>query len=103
VGKHIVVVSNLEHADLRGEKSEGMLLAAETNDVKTVRVVEAPKSKPGDQVYVEGIGTGKKTVKFDEFMKVSIYVQENKVLYKGSQLQTDKEKLVSEVKEGKVR
>ena len=65
-----------------------MLLAAETNDVKTVRVVEAPKSKPGDQVYVEGIGTGKKTVKFDEFMKVSIYVQENKVLYKGSQLQT---------------
>ncbi|MEK6916188.1 MAG: methionine--tRNA ligase [Nanoarchaeota archaeon] len=103
VGKYIVVVSNLEHANLRGEASEGMMLAAETKDGKIVRVVEAPKSKPGDQVYIDGISIGKETINFDEFMKNKIYVENNKVLSNGNQLQTAKEKLKSEIKEGKVR
>ena len=32
VGKHIVVVANLRPARLRGEESQGMLLAAQTDD-----------------------------------------------------------------------
>ena len=32
VGKHIVVVANLKPARLRGEESQGMLLAAQTDD-----------------------------------------------------------------------
>jgi len=32
VGKHIVVVTNLKPARLRGEESQGMLLAAQTDD-----------------------------------------------------------------------
>ena len=32
VGRHIVVVSNLKPAKLRGEESQGMLLAAQTDD-----------------------------------------------------------------------
>ncbi|MBN2368644.1 methionine--tRNA ligase, partial [Candidatus Woesearchaeota archaeon] len=104
VGKHIVVVSNLEHANLRGEISQGMLLAAETPDVKTVEVVEAPNSKPGDQVFVEGITPHVATIKFDEFMKVDLYVEGHKVMYKGKQLQSKKDKLkVKGVEKGKVR
>jgi len=104
VGKHIIVVTNLEHANLRGEKSEGMLLAAETDDSKTVEALEAPNSKPGEQVYVEGIGIGKETIKFDDFMKVNIYVEGHKVMYKGKQLKTKKEEIKTKnVAHGKVR
>jgi methionyl-tRNA synthetase len=104
VGKNIIVVTNLEHANLRGERSEGMLLAAETEDAQTVEVLESPNSKPGDHVYVKGIFPGKETIKFEDFMKVKIYVENNKVLYKGKPLQTDKEKIkTKKVKKGKVR
>jgi tRNA-binding EMAP/Myf-like protein len=103
VGKHIICVTNLEHANLRGEMSQGMLLAAETLDVKTVRVVEVLKSKPGTQVFVEGLPIGNETIKFDDFMKVGMYVHDGKVLYKGKHVQTDKEKLNSEISEGRVR
>ncbi|NTV23991.1 MAG: methionine--tRNA ligase, partial [Nanoarchaeota archaeon] len=47
VGKHIICVTNLEHANLRGEMSQGMLLAAETKDAHTVEALHAPNSKPG--------------------------------------------------------
>ncbi|MCM2325447.1 MAG: methionine--tRNA ligase [Candidatus Woesearchaeota archaeon] len=103
VGKHIICVTNLEHANLRGEMSQGMLLAAETEDVKTVMVVEAPDSEPGSQVFIEGIEIGKETIKFDDFMKTGIYVHDSKIMYKGKQLQTDSEKISSKIKSGKVR
>ncbi len=104
VGKHIVVVSNLEHANLRGEKSEGMLLAAENSDMSVVEVLEAPNSKPGDQVYIKGIKPQSNTLKFQDFMKINIYVKNNKVLYKNKQLQTDKENIkTKKVRKGKVR
>ncbi|MFH2021580.1 MAG: methionine--tRNA ligase [archaeon] len=103
VGKNIIVVTNLAHANLRGETSQGMLLAAETDDVKTVMALEAPKSKPGDQVHVDGISIGKETINFDDFMKVGMYVSGGKVLYKGKQLQTEKEKIGTKIEKGKVR
>lgn len=103
IGKHIIVVSNLEHANLRGEKSEGMMLAAETDDSKTVKVLEAPKSKPGDQVYIKGIKPGKTTISFDEFLKTQIYVHDNSIMCEGKPLQTDREEIKSEIKKGKVR
>jgi methionyl-tRNA synthetase len=100
VGKHIICVTNLEHANLRGEMSQGMMLAAETPDS---RRVEALKSEPGEQVFIDGIKPFDKTIKFDEFMKVNIYVQDGKVMYKGKQLHTSKEKLTSNIEKGKVR
>lgn len=103
IGKHIIVVSNLEHANLRGEMSQGMMLAAETDDSKTVKALEAPKSKPGDQVYIKGIESCKTTIKFDDFLKAKIYVQNNSVMFEGREIQTDKEKIKSEIKKGRVR
>jgi methionine--tRNA ligase beta chain len=104
VGKHIICVTNLEHANLRGEMSQGMMLAAETADSHTVEALEAPDSSPGEQVFVEGITPGNETIKFDDFLKVSIYVENHKVMNKGKQLQTKKEHIKTKIVEnGKVR
>ena len=41
-------------------------------------------------------------IKFDEFLKNEIYVENNNVFSNGNQLQTAKEKLKSEIKERKL-
>jgi methionyl-tRNA synthetase len=48
-GLPIVVVANLQHAKLRGEVSQGMLLAAE-NDEGRLGVLLAPEADPGTPV-----------------------------------------------------
>jgi len=53
VGKPIVVVANLQHARLRGEVSQGMLLAAE-NDEGRLGLLLAPDALPGTPVRVPG-------------------------------------------------
>ncbi len=103
VGKNIICVTNLEHANLRGEMSQGMLLAAETETISEVKVIEVPDAEPGTQVYVEGLSIGTETIKFDDFMKVGMYVDDHMVMYKGKQLQIDSKKIISEIKKGKVR
>lgn len=55
VGKHIVTILNLKPRTLKGETSNGMLLAASDKDKKIVRVLEPPQnSAAGDRVYLEG-------------------------------------------------
>ena len=49
VGLPIVVVANLQHAKLRGEVSQGMLLAAE-NEEGRLGVLLAPDAEPGTPV-----------------------------------------------------
>ena len=48
-GLPIVVVANLQHAKLRGEVSQGMLLAAE-DDEGRLGVLLAPEAEPGTPV-----------------------------------------------------
>jgi methionyl-tRNA synthetase len=50
VGKLIVVVNNLEPAILRGETSEGMLLAATSGDKVIVLTPDDPTCLPGSVV-----------------------------------------------------
>jgi methionyl-tRNA synthetase len=52
-GLLIVVVANLQHAKLRGEVSQGMLLAAE-NDEGRLGVLLAPEADPGTPVRPTG-------------------------------------------------
>ena len=40
VGRSVIIVANLKPVKLRGERSEGMILA--TDDGETVKIVEAP-------------------------------------------------------------
>jgi len=104
VGKHIICVTNLEHANLRGEMSQGMMLAAETKDGKTVEVLEAPGAKPGTQVVVDGIKPHVAVIKFDEFLKAKMYVDNHGVMHEGKALTANgKEIKTKVVKDGSVR
>ncbi|MEE9464331.1 MAG: methionine--tRNA ligase subunit beta, partial [Candidatus Neomarinimicrobiota bacterium] len=49
-GKSIVVVVNLKPAKIRGERSQGMLLAAEDGDTLVVATVEGTDVAPGTKV-----------------------------------------------------
>ena len=47
VGKQVIIVANLEPRQLRGEVSQGMILAA--SDLKDGAVAPPPGAKPGDE------------------------------------------------------
>lgn len=68
VGKTCVVVANLEPAKLRGEVSQGMLLAAEGGGV--VGVLLATGAAPGASVH--GCTRGAKPITIDDFLKVTL-------------------------------
>lgn len=53
-GKTVVVVDNLKPAKLRGELSQGMLLAAENDGRSVVEVLFLEGVEPGTQVHLEG-------------------------------------------------
>jgi len=102
VGKKIVVVSNLEHAKLRGVESQGMLLAGEDNG--KVKLLYVNDSKPGSQVFIPGVKPLNKKISFDEFLKVKIEVKNGKVMCENKELQTKKEKVkIKDIKKGVVR
>jgi methionyl-tRNA synthetase len=96
-GKNIVVVTNLEPAKLRGELSQGMLLAGE--DGKEVILVSAEKSSPGDQVS-QGSKINKSQIKYDDFSKLKLVVKEKKVYADNEILKTEQEEITCDVKDG---
>jgi len=77
VGKSIIVVTNLKPAKLRGETSQGMLLAAQYD--KKVIVIE-PKGIAGDSVLPEGYEANLEEISFDRFMKINKMTIKNKKL-----------------------
>ncbi len=94
IGKKVIVVCNLKPAKLRGEMSNGMLLAGEgkVDGIKKLCVLEAPDSQPGDTVFLEGgeASKPKKEITFEEFLKVKMNVKDGKALYNGKALITKK-------------
>jgi methionyl-tRNA synthetase len=100
LGKHIVVVTNLEPVKLRGFDSNGMLLAGD--DGTNVRLVLAEKSKPGDQVtYTDKVN--EKQINYDAFSKVVLEVKDKKVFADGNILKTEKEDVICDISKGKVK
>ncbi|MBR9676579.1 methionine--tRNA ligase [Candidatus Woesearchaeota archaeon] len=88
-GQNIVVLTNLKPAKLRGVESNGMLLAGETSG--KLSLVLAPKSKPGDQVTIEGSNPSTAQIDFKTFQKIKLTVKNNKVYYKDKELKTKTE------------
>ncbi|MBU0472063.1 MAG: methionine--tRNA ligase [Nanoarchaeota archaeon] len=102
-GKKIVIVNNLEPAKLRGEKSEGMLLAA-TNNKGEVGLLTVDKAKPGEQVLVEGAKPNDKEITFKEFLEIEIKAKNGNAYYDGKPLKTSSEIVKVDKKiEGKVK
>lgn len=103
LGKKLVVLANLEPARLRGEKSEGMLLAAEDKTGK-VGVLFVEESQPGEQVFVEGKPPKTKQITFKDFLKVKIEAKNGKIYSSGKVLKTVEEDVkLDKVKDGEVR
>ena len=50
LGKHIIVVSNLKPARMRGVESQGMLLAAEKDGVVSLLTLDR-KVPPGSEIH----------------------------------------------------
>jgi len=88
-GKQIIVCVNIKPAKLRGVESQGMLLAAE--DGINVALLEAPKSKPGMAVTIEGYASDSKEITFDDFKNLDIRVENGKVVWDSSHMHTEKE------------
>lgn len=99
IGKNVVVIVNLKPAQLRGVESRGMLLAAGKG--KEVKVLEAPKSKPGDSVFADGLESKPmKEIDISLFDKIKIKTKNGKVVYGNYTLKTAKEDLVPGIEDG---
>ena len=71
-GRKVVVVSNLKPAKLRGEQSQGMLLAADSGDL--VKLASPPEdSVPGDAVS-SGLRQSDRLIEFKDFQKLTLRV-----------------------------
>ncbi|MDD1770511.1 MAG: methionine--tRNA ligase [Methanomassiliicoccales archaeon] len=71
-GKKVVVITNLQHAKLRGVESMGMLLAAEAEG-KVKVLTPSGDSEPGDAVD-SGLPQSEKEVSISDFQKLTLRV-----------------------------
>jgi methionyl-tRNA synthetase len=103
LGKHLVVVTNLKPAKLRGELSQGMLLAADSGNV--VGILNAPDSPPGTQVTAEAIsGRDAPQIEIGDVAALRLESKTGKAYVNGKLLRTDYETVqVDKGIEGRIR
>ncbi len=99
-GKKAVFVYNMKPAKLRGEMSEGMILAADEDEGKKVVPLFVEKTPAGEEVVFEGTENSLAEVSFDEFMKLKISVKGEKVFCNGKKLKSKVEEVIVKVKDG---
>ncbi len=83
--KHIVVVSNLKPARLRGEASQGMLLAAENEDV--LGLVLAPGAVPGTRLRAPSLPAPPPRINIEQFARHELVASERGVTLDGELLE----------------
>ena len=99
IGKNVILVKNLKPANIRGTESRGMLLAASKGN--ELKVLEAPKSRPGNKVFAEGIERNpEKEIDIELFSKIKLTTKQGKVIYNNFKLKTDHEDVVCNIKDG---
>lgn len=95
-----VFVFNMKPAKLRGEMSEGMVLAADEDDKKVIPLF-ADKTTPGEEAGFEGVENSSQEVTFEEFAKLKISIEKGKVVCEKKKLRTKAEEIiVPELKDG---
>jgi len=85
VGKLIVVVVNLQHAKLRGEVSQGMLLAAE-NEEGRLGLLLAPDAAPGTPLRLPGGADPDREITFQGFHENTLLAGPGGVTMNGAPL-----------------
>jgi tRNA-binding protein len=83
-GLHIVVVANLLPARLRGEVSQGMLLAAQNDD--TLGLLLAPDADPGTRLTAAGPTPG--TISINDFAAHDLQATPDGVILDGTPIRT---------------
>jgi methionyl-tRNA synthetase len=108
LGKRIIVVTNLEPANLRGVESNGMLLAVEENGICGLLTTFG---ELGDYVYIDNLGEAKlehlknlHSINIKEFSAVKIIAKDGKIFCDEQELRTVQGFLgVEKIKNGPVR
>ena len=85
VDKPIVVVANLQHAKLRGEVSQGMLLAAE-NEEGRLGLLLAPDAAPGTPIRASAHPEPAEEITFQEFHQNELLARAQGVTMNGEPL-----------------
>jgi methionyl-tRNA synthetase len=103
LGKHLVVVTNLKPAKLRGELSQGMLLAADSGSA--VGILNAPGTPPGTQVTAEDVsGKDAPPIDIGDVAALSLESKAGKAYVNGKLLRTYLETVqVDKGIEGRIR
>ena len=85
-GKHIVIVANLQPAKLRGEISQGMLLAAE--DERGLGLLLAPDAPAGTHVAAPGAPAPADQITIDDFKRHELIADDAGVTIDGARVAT---------------
>jgi tRNA-binding protein len=86
VGRSIVVVANLQHAKLRGEWSQAMLLAAE-NEEGRLGLLLAPDAEPGTPIRIPGDPAPDAEITFAGFHENALLASPDGVTLNGAALE----------------
>ena len=98
-GEKIVLLANLEEATIRGERSEGMLLAVEQGDDVGILI---PDGEIGQQLRFEGYEPEKEEISFDEFQEIDIKAEDETITSDGYVLHPDGTIIVDKGLQGNV-
>jgi len=92
--KKVLVLCNLIPAEIRGIKSQGMVLV--TAKGKKIKLIEPQKSNLGELVYTDHKDNIFTLIDYNEFKKIKIVTKQNHIYFEDKKLKTDSEILAHE-------
>ncbi len=102
LNKKVILAYNLKPAVLRGEESNGMLLAAETKKREIIEVI-SPECEIGQVVTIDDCIPNKGEITIDEFFSVPMEVKDFTITFRNLPLKADNKIIkVEKVQNGKV-
>jgi methionyl-tRNA synthetase len=90
VGLHVVIVANLQPAKIRGETSQGMLLAApiEAPSEGGLGLLLAPDAAPGTRVTAPGLPQPADQITINDFKRHTLVADQGGVTIDGAHVET---------------
>ncbi|MBI5392963.1 methionine--tRNA ligase [Candidatus Woesearchaeota archaeon] len=91
LNKQVLMLCNLEPADIRGIKSNGMILV--TAKGKKIKLIEVPDHKLGELVYTTHKENSFTQLSYNDFKKIKIATRNKHIFYEDKPLKTDSGKI----------